>query len=175
MAYHTVMPLERLKSERLELSALDCDELRGLLERRVKGLELADTLLSLSIERAVRIKLEKMAHVGLKDHVWFTYWLIVLRESERGIGLVGFKGIPDECGEVDIGYGLTLEYEGQGYMSEAVRSLIGWAFSQKDCAVIAPSTAKTNLASRRVLEKVGMTVYQETAGERFWRLEKGKR
>ena len=136
-------------------------------------MELTDNLLSLNVERAVHIKLEKMARSDPKDHVWFTYWLI-LRGTECGIGLVGFKGVPNERGEVEIGYGLPPKYEGQGYMTEAVRSLVGWAFSQRDCTVIAPSTAKTNLASQRVLEKVGVKVYKETAGKRFWRLGKGE-
>lgn len=166
------MPLTRSKTERLELLALSLDELGGLLERYVEGLELAENLLPLNTERAVRTKLEKMTHVDPEDHVWFTYWLIL--RTECGIGLVGFKGVPNERGEVEIGYGLTPKYEGRGYMTEAVRSLIGWAFLQRDCAAIAPSTAKANLASQRVLERVGMTVYKETVEERFWRLEKGK-
>ena len=40
------MPLKRLKTERLELLALSLDELGGLLERYVEGLELAENLLS---------------------------------------------------------------------------------------------------------------------------------
>ncbi len=168
------MPLERLKSERLELLALSRAELGGLLERQVLGMELTDNLLSLNVERAVHIKLEKMARSDPKDHLWFTYWLIILRDTECGIGLVGFKGVPNERGEVEIGYGLAPEYEGQGYMTEAVCALTEWAFLRPDCRVIAPNTSKTNLASQRVLEKVGMKVYKETVGERFWRLEKGE-
>ena len=111
-----------------------------------------------------------MTRAPLKDHLWFTYWLLTLEGC--GVGLAGFKGAPDERGEVEIGYGLAPEYEGKGYMTEAVRALITWAFAQTNCAVIAPQVLRSNLASQRVLEKVGMKIYKETEGESFWRLEK---
>ena len=113
-----------------------------------------------------------MAHANPENYLWFTYWLITRRG--RGVGLAGFKGPPNARGEVEIGYGLAPEYEGRGYMTEAVRALVDWAFAREECTVVAPITAKTNLASQRVLEKVGMKVCRETAEERFWRLEKGR-
>jgi RimJ/RimL family protein N-acetyltransferase len=41
--------------------------------------------------------------------------------------------------------------------------LIDWAFDRPACrCVVAPGTLKSNLASLRVLEKVGMSVYEES-------------
>jgi RimJ/RimL family protein N-acetyltransferase len=58
-------------------------------------------------------------------------------------------------------------------MTEAVKGLIEWAFQDTRCrAVIAPDTKRWNVASHRVLEKVGMRVYNETEEALDWRVDK---
>ncbi len=95
----------------------------------------------------------------------------MIREPLFGAGLAGFKGLPDAAGEVEIGYGIDPICQGHGYMTEAARALIEWAFQSPTCrAVIAPNTL--NPASNRVLEKVGMVVYEETGTARSWRIDK---
>jgi ribosomal-protein-alanine N-acetyltransferase len=88
-----------------------------------------------------------------------------------GPDLVGFKGSPDGQGEVEIGYGIAPAYQGQGYTTEAVRALIAWAFNAPECAsIIAAFVDSTNIASIRILEKVGMTCYQDKDDYQFWRM-----
>ena len=83
------------------------------------------------------------------------------------------KGYPNSQGEAEIGYGMDPDYRGQGYTTEAVRTLIAWAFEEPDCtSVIAPGTKKSNIASNRVLAKAGMYVYQETDDTLSWRIDK---
>ena len=87
--------------------------------------------------------------------------------------MVGFKGIPDHSGESEIGYGISPVFRGNGYMTEAVQALTAWAFGHEQCrAVVALDVLRTNIASQRVLEKVGMHVYHETADTLDWRIEK---
>jgi RimJ/RimL family protein N-acetyltransferase len=76
-------------------------------------------------------------------------------------------------GEVEIGYGIAPEFGGRGYMTEAVRALIAWAFEHPDChTVIAAGVLKTNLPSIRVVQKAGMTCYRATADMLFWRIRR---
>jgi ribosomal-protein-alanine N-acetyltransferase len=90
-----------------------------------------------------------------------------------GAGLAGFKGVPDGQGEVEIGYGIDPACQGQSYATEAVRALIAWAFQSPECtSVIAPNTKRSNIASNRVLGKVGMRIYAETAEAISWRIDK---
>jgi RimJ/RimL family protein N-acetyltransferase len=97
-------------------------------------------------------------------HLWLTYWLIVVRDIHFGAGLVGFKGPPSQNGEVEIGYGIDPDYQGHGYMTEAVKSMMNWAFEEKACkSIVAIAVQKSNIASQRVLENVGMTVYEQSA------------
>jgi len=87
--------------------------------------------------------------------------------------LAGFKGVPDDQGKTEIGYGIDAAYRSRGYMTEAVKGLIEWAFQDVRCrAVIAPDTKRWNVASNRVLEKAGMRVYNETEEALDWRVDK---
>ena len=83
--------------------------------------------------------------------------------------MVGFKGVPDSNGEVEIGYGIDPQFQRQGYMTEAVKAMIQWAFSEPACRVItAILSAPDNIASHRVLEKSGFhRVYSGEDGVSF--------
>lgn len=56
---------------------------------------------------------------------------------------------------VHMGYLLLPEYHKKGYMPEAVRKVIEFAFTKDDCIRITTGCYKDNVASRKVMEKVG--------------------
>lgn len=141
------------------------------LERDL-GMSIFRSMLTAQTDGAIGKKLAKMAGVEPIRHPWFSYWLIVEPDS-GGVGLVGFKGDPADRGEVEIGYVMALEAHGRGYMTEAARGFIEWAFQSAACrSVIAPNALRSNPASNRVLQKLGMRIYHETAEALFWRLDK---
>lgn len=99
----------------------------------------------------------------MAEHPWQTYWLIVLRDENIGVGLVGFKGKPDAAGEVEIGYGIDPVYQGKGYMTEAVGALVKWAFAHQECkAITAHEVRVDNYPSQKVLVKNGFIETNET-------------
>lgn len=57
----------------------------------------------------------------------------------------------------EIGYWLGKPFWGQGYMSEAARRVIQFGFEELDLNRIQATYFTYNLASRRVMEKAGMT------------------
>ncbi|MBN1565145.1 MAG: GNAT family N-acetyltransferase [Anaerolineae bacterium] len=131
------------------------------------------------IMRAIKIKIERMEHISEHLHNWYTYWLIVIRANNTGVGLIGFKGEPgiqgkyDHIGEVEISYGIAPAHRCQGYTTEAARALIAWGFNDPDChAVIAAEVLKSNRPSQRVLQKLGMRLYSETEETQCWRIDK---
>lgn len=125
------------------------------------------------LNRAICLKLEKMAGMDPADHPWITYWLIKLKENNYGTGMLGFKGVPDYVGQVEIGYGIDPAYQNRGYTTEAASRLIQWAFEDSRCQrIIAPDTRKDNPASNRVLEKLGLKVYKETKDGFSWALDR---
>jgi RimJ/RimL family protein N-acetyltransferase len=58
---------------------------------------------------------------------------------------------------VEIGYGLVASRRGRGYATEAVRALTAFAVGRPDVTEVVATVDPGNLASIRVLEKVGFT------------------
>lgn len=58
-------------------------------------------------------------------------WLAVLKSEGTIIGDLGFKGVPDDKGSVEIGYGLLEKYWNNGYATEAVGALMAWAWRRR--------------------------------------------
>jgi RimJ/RimL family protein N-acetyltransferase len=73
--------------------------------------------------------------------------------SENLIGVVGFSYHEGELPE--LGYWLGEPFWGQGYMSEAARALVDVAHATHQYDRIAARAVPDNLASLRVLEKLG--------------------
>ena len=165
-----------LETEKLKLIPLDANNLRYSIEDRQKmewnlGVKITDTELEKPLSEAMRTSLE-MVLENKKDYLWFTSWEIVLKKENRIIGGLCFKGCPDEKGRVEIGYGMQDEYKCKGYMTEAVKELINWAFRFNHVTEVIAETEKDNFPSHRVLEKIGMEKYKENEKMFWWKITK---
>jgi RimJ/RimL family protein N-acetyltransferase len=165
-----------LTSERLRLVALDEHNLRLSVED--PGQMMANLgLHSLAVEpeREVREAQQQMlAELQGDRHnqLWYTSWQIVQRHEQHIIGGLCFKGPPDKRGVVELGYGLSPEHQGRGYMTEALRTVIEWAFQQPAVQAIAAETDRKNLASHRLLRRLAFTVHHEAGQMLWWRLDR---
>ncbi len=168
-----------LRTERLDLFPLSPAQLKCYLEQPERleqelGFPVSRAVVTERVRRAIGMKLAKMAKTEPERYAWYTYWLVAVREPRFGAGLAGYKGFPDQNGEAEIGYGIDPGCQGQGYTTEAIRCLIGWAFEEPAClAVVARDTKKSNVRSLRVLEKLGMQVYGESEEALWLRVERG--
>ena len=106
-----------------------------------------------------------------QDYIWYTNWQIILKSANISIGSACFMGRPNERQEVEIGYGINEDFQNKGYITEAVRAICDWAFSQPTVTCIIAQTEKDNIPSHRVLQKCGMERYKETEEGLWWRLE----
>ncbi|MEU5907694.1 GNAT family N-acetyltransferase [Micromonospora sp. NPDC047467] len=70
-------------------------------------------------------------------------------------GSCGLSYSDVRSGEGSIGYALLPEWRGRGYATRAVRLLASWAFGPAGMARITAGTVPENIASHRVLERVG--------------------
>jgi len=90
-----------------------------------------------------------------EQRIWYAIWNIQLNdETGKSVGDLSFKGL-DSNGLVEIGYGIKKEYEGEGYMTEAVTAIARWASEQIGVNYVEAETDSDNKASQRVLEKAG--------------------
>lgn len=85
---------------------------------------------------------------------WACDWNICLKSGEV-IGGIGFKGIPDQAGHVEVGYGIDEDFQNQGYATEAVGAMLQWALSHDDVSCVEGQTEPENVISQRVLRKNG--------------------
>lgn len=88
---------------------------------------------------------------------------IRLKETGRLIGiLISFDETEDAC---EIGYALGSDYWGRGYATEAVGRFLEYLFTERGFTTVYASFFTGNDASRRVMEKCGMTYHHFTEKE----------
>lgn len=80
---------------------------------------------------------------------------IIDRAEQVAVGQMGFKGLPDASGMVEIGYGVNPSYPGKGCATEVAAALSDWALEQHGVTRVTAECLDDNSASIRVLEKVG--------------------
>ena len=76
------------------------------------------------------------------------------KEDGRVIGLLGLIRRDHRQGE--MGWALVVEYRGQGYATEAARALMDYGFRSLGLHHIHADTNSDNLASWRLMERLGM-------------------
>jgi RimJ/RimL family protein N-acetyltransferase len=124
--------------------------------------------LSQELKQAMEVRLSKVL-LHEQDYIWYTNWIIVLKEKNLIVGGLMIKGIPNENGEIVIGYYTISEYQGNGFMTEAIRNMKNWLLKQINVSYVIADTEKGNIASHRVLEKTGAEIFKETEELFFWR------
>jgi aminoglycoside 6'-N-acetyltransferase len=83
--------------------------------------------------------------------------LAVERQSQPGIiGDCAFQVFADDPRQAQIGYTFSRSYQKQGYATEAVRCLLGYLFGELHLHRVVATCDAENMASFRLLERVGM-------------------
>jgi RimJ/RimL family protein N-acetyltransferase len=91
----------------------------------------------------------------------FSFWAVERKSDGAFLGYCGLKiandgGSPID-GEVEIGWRLSADAQGQGYATEAAAACLEWAWANLDIARIVAITVPANVRSWRVMERIGMT------------------
>lgn len=87
------------------------------------------------------------------DHVFYMETI----EDHRVIGIIDLHedslryGVNSLC----FSYYLAQEYASKGYMSEALREMLRYCFKERKTEVVSVRVFKENMASRRLVEKLG--------------------
>ena len=82
-------------------------------------------------------------------------WGIILQETGKLIGSIGFVKIDKKENTGEIGYVISPFYWNRGFATEAVRSVVQFGFAEMDLTKITAHTIAQNRASGRVLLRVG--------------------
>jgi RimJ/RimL family protein N-acetyltransferase len=92
-------------------------------------------------------------------------WAIVEKESGSFVGWTGFKFEKEnENGHHDfynLKFRLLRKYWGKGYVTEATKAAIAYAFTELKLSEIYSMTLTSNVKSQRVLDKLGFTLQEK--------------
>jgi [ribosomal protein S5]-alanine N-acetyltransferase len=103
------------------------------------------------VEEARRL-IEFFAPTENKDR---NRWGVCLQESGELIGTCGFMFWDRANRIAELGYDLAHAHWGHGYMPEAVRAALGFAFDELELNRVHAYTSVDNAQSVRLLEKLG--------------------
>ena len=99
-----------------------------------------------------------LTYVGQRYRTGDFYdWSVVDRESGHMIGTCGFTSFNCPADSGEIGYVLNPDYRGRGLATEAVRRVLAFGFEELSLHRIEAHFIQGNHASRRLMERVGMT------------------
>lgn len=87
-------------------------------------------------------------------------WAIHIKDNMDFIGWCGLKH-RHELNEIDLGYRLMQKVWGNGYATEAAQQTLKYGFDNLNLKLITGRAHIENLASIKVLEKIGMNFFEE--------------
>lgn len=141
-----------LETERLKLRRADLSDINELFALR------SDAEIMKYIPRPLATTLDEMSEfVKLTDEKISSNeminWVITLKDNPKVIGTIGFYYIKPEHYRAEIGYMLLPEFQGHGYVTEAITTIVNYGFIEMKLHSIEAVIDSENVASAKVLEK----------------------
>jgi RimJ/RimL family protein N-acetyltransferase len=165
-----------LETERLFIKPLSFDELQKYKElnnclEASLGLNSYTRTLPTEVKEALeQVILPQVAKPG-NNPLYSTFWTMIDKEQKLIVGDLCFKGPPNEQGEIEIGYGTYEDFQGKGFMTEAIGAVAKWAMQQPDVQAVIAETDINNLPSQKNLSRNNFTVYKKVENMIWWRLD----
>ena len=103
-------------------------------------------------EDYIKTNISKIPNV---PNTWYQLGLFI-KGSDELIGDIGIHFFEFDNLQVEIGYTLSLEYQGKGYATEAVANVVNYLFTTLNKHRIIASIDQKNIKSMALLERVCM-------------------
>lgn len=156
-----LLSLEQLRLWRHDLTALE-----GELSCRYRGESLSGFMGGIVDGQIKKLEADP------ENPLYHSFFWLLRRDDGTVVGSADFKAPPNEKGELEIGYGLGLDYRGQGYMSEAVEAMCAFALARDGIRAITAETERENRASENVLSRCAFSLWKDKEETRWWRRER---
>lgn len=147
-------PFPILHSERLSFRKLELSDAAQIFKLRSNP----ETMKY--IPRPIQVKIEEAEeHIKLInekiDSNLDINWCVTEKGSNLCIGIMGFYRTQPENFRTELGYMILPEYHNKGYVTEAVKKLLDYAFNTLNFHSIEAVIDPNNIASEKVLIKNG--------------------
>ena len=149
-------PFPILESERLRFRRLTDNDAPQILELR------SDPKIMEFIPRPLLLDLEgALAHIKMiNDNIDANTdinWAVTEKNNDKCIGIMGFFRTQPENFRTELGYMILPKYSGKGYVTEAVKEILDYAFNQLNFHSIEATIDSRHIKSERVLIKNGFS------------------
>lgn len=104
---------------------------------------------------------EFLLHYKEYQNHGFGRWAVITKENNQFIGWCGLKYHKE--GYVDLGFRFFQDKWGKGYATESAKACINYAQSSLNLPELIGRVMPSNIASVRVLEKLGFTFFKTGA------------
>ncbi|SHJ65713.1 GNAT family N-acetyltransferase [Flavobacterium haoranii] len=147
-------PFPNLESERLSFRKLNNEDAPEILKLRGNAeiMKYIPRPLATTLQEA--LEHIKIINNKIDENVDIN-WAITERENDKCIGIIGFYRTQPENFRTELGYMIMPEYWGKGYITEAVKRLLHFAFENLNFHSIEAVIDSRHIASEKVLIKSG--------------------
>lgn len=83
--------------------------------------------------------------------------VLTIRYKKKFVGLIGFKDTDKSNKKTEIGYWLSENYQRKGIVTESVKALVSYAFSEMEMNRIQIKCAVGNFRSKNIPKRLGFT------------------
>lgn len=95
----------------------------------------------------------KMINEGIKKNEWL-FWGVALKGASQLIGTACIWNIKKENFRAEIGYTLHPDFQGKGYMTEAMKTVINFGYEKLHLHSLEAHVHAKNLASIQLLKRL---------------------
>lgn len=152
MSNRSFTPFPILTTERLTLRQLSTNDGQNIFALR------SDTEINKYLDRQESKTIEDAINFinkfndSIKNNESI-YWAITLTDSKIFVGTICLFDFSNEKNKCEIGYELLTNFQGQGIMKEAIRTVIDYAFQTMRIKKIEAFTHNGNQSSTKLLTK----------------------
>ncbi|MET0244663.1 MAG: GNAT family N-acetyltransferase [Flavitalea sp.] len=163
-----------IETKRLLIAALDWELLNLYIEtdQRLEneiGLKPGNRKISDDLRGMLETQtLPAMRNATENDYYFHTIWIVIDKVRNMLVAEMGFQGLPDSNGEVEIGYGTQPGFEGEGIMTEAISGMLSWTGKYQGIKSVIARTESSNPGSIKVLEKNGFKLISREGEILVW-------
>lgn len=156
-----------LNSSRLQFRPLSESDVNEVFELR------SDPVIMQYIPRPMaKTKDDALEHIrsvqSIIDNNQGINWGLTLKEDNKLIGIIGFYRMQPENFRCELGYILLPEFQNKGYISEAIKTVLHYAFEILNFHSVEAIIDPDNAASERVLLKNGFVKEAHILENEYW-------
>ncbi len=160
-------PFQNLETERLLLRRLNTNDVDEVLEMRGNP-----EVMKYIPRPLAKTKEEALGHIAMIEEKIENNtginWGITIKGNDKIIGIIGHYRIQPENYRAEIGYMSLPQYNGKGYISEAIKAVVEYGFNQMNLHSIEAVIDPANIASERVLQKNGFVKEAHILENEYW-------